>query len=1014
MVATAVTFVAISDVTDRGVVEEINQVALRQEAENLKDVLLGTPGLAGTGEPWDEDGNGTADGIRRPGLLAPDGSGLQLNKLHNLRSAPFKQNVTDGLLNYEETATALGLTDKNLDFHVRSQPNLRSLDEVLQNPNLKENNLRVTYIGNVTEIFQPPSVMNTVRVCVLFVDAGGNIYRGPSGSTTLHPDTFGSPLPVGPVTFNLPHAADAGVYTEGDASCQELQLPDGEYAYGQADTLPGHDGPFYNDQHTGTTFNLNEFYRYSDELFDANPDNDHLRNTDSDGYMVVSGDRDLVVVYKKQWEAPYTVEICHLLINSTGKAVTGSDYPDVSLHVPGDIATTHTTPLELNSAVLFHTEPNAHCTRYAWGPGQFDYQKATVSGNDSRSFNGPTYHDAWTGYPRSLDEFERFGTSDDSNGIMQVNDERPHRTLIVKWVLDEPPVYPPNPEEQDPGEGIEISNLRCIPGPGNSPVWRYVFDIENGGETTTQFSISMTAYGDQYRLTRSDQTSKISPGQLKQMHVDIENLRGFNCDPDGEVDVDVSDRKQLVKQQKFRGVLKLGADPPENDRAFHAQASKLFYQTGEEVTVSYFDDNPEDYQLEVITTETTTNKYEVGNTVLRSRTTEPVFEPYTVTLTVRDDDANATVRHLAIEDVLTKPLDTALTIPPNTLPAGEYVATVELEYSSTLLANKPVATQRIIVVPPGGEPQAYVPPVFNGTVDPNVSMFVIGPEMKWEVRMISNMINGFCPTLHNDISYSPSDEKWGQRCTFKNDLPPSVGYDHRGDIYGDVISDLSRLPDRLLYPNGLPRYDVTNTLVIGSNVAHSTFYEKALQEAIEKWVNGGGNLIVFGSTDIDTGWLQEVFYSGQYSSSGGVRTPDASHPLMGTPEQLSIDEYQISEFGWTYPTGGVDHFTDILLDVDTTVTAISDPGDFGDGSIILTTWRPYDILGKGPGASKQEGQKVMFNFLMHGYRDLFLDYGPDLPDGIPIVPAVGVTQVHHPELGRVAMTATIYVFPSDR
>jgi hypothetical protein len=63
--------------------------------------------------------------------------------------APYAANATDGLVNYEEVAGALGLTSKGLDFHIRAKPTLRSLDSIQENPELRESNLKITYIANV-------------------------------------------------------------------------------------------------------------------------------------------------------------------------------------------------------------------------------------------------------------------------------------------------------------------------------------------------------------------------------------------------------------------------------------------------------------------------------------------------------------------------------------------------------------------------------------------------------------------------------------------------------------------------------------------------------------------------------------------------------------------------------------------------------------------------------------------------------------------------------------------------
>jgi hypothetical protein len=121
---------------------------------------------------------------------------------------------------------------------------------------------------------------------------------------------------------------------------------------------------------------------------------------------------------------------------------------------------------------------------------------------------------------------------------------------------------------------------------------------------------------------------------------------------------------------------------------------------------------------------------------------------------------------------------------------------------------------------------------------------------------------------------------------------------------------------------------------------------------------------VFGSPDQSTQWLQSLFHVGQTSSSGGIRAPDTSHPMLTTPESLNFDQYSTSGKGWKYTGGADDHFTDVVTQGSTPVTAISDPGDFGEGTIIMTSWRPYDLFGGGAGTSGTEGLAIMFNLLM--------------------------------------------------
>lgn len=75
-------------------------------------MLLGTARLESGGGAWAGDVEDISNSVLRPGFLRPDGRGLQISKLENLRNDPFVADNVDGLVNYEEIANSLGHKDK--------------------------------------------------------------------------------------------------------------------------------------------------------------------------------------------------------------------------------------------------------------------------------------------------------------------------------------------------------------------------------------------------------------------------------------------------------------------------------------------------------------------------------------------------------------------------------------------------------------------------------------------------------------------------------------------------------------------------------------------------------------------------------------------------------------------------------------------------------------------------------------------------------------------------------------
>lgn len=285
------------------------------------------------------------------------------------------------------------------------------------------------------------------------------------------------------------------------------------------------------------------------------------------------------------------------------------------------------------------------------------------------------------------------------------------------------------------------------------------------------------------------------------------------------------------------------------------------------------------------------------------------------------------------------------------------------------------------------------------------------------------------PPLPARTSWSGGEDEYAERCSFKGAGEPV------GDIYPQDKQTLKReLEDRLMYAEsadhpdtdpsyisggacpGTPNLDWTDIVVIGSDVDHNKLTSSDVKDCIGNWVLGGGTLIVFGSSEMSTHWLESVFHVAIESSSTGLSVPDQNHPVLNIPNDLNWPGYE-HDYAWRLKvTGSFDAesaFTRVVNDQGTNpnaVLAVSDPGGFEAGSVILTGWTPWDLESDGNPSSNAlaEGRNLVHNLLMMGYRDLYLDYGPTIPskrtgaDGTPlglanVVPEIRNAQICHPE-----------------
>lgn len=385
--------------------------------------------------------------------------------------------------------------------------------------------------------------------------------------------------------------------------------------------------------------------------------------------------------------------------------------------------------------------------------------------------------------------------------------------------------------------------------------------------------------------------------------------------------------------------------------------------------------------------------------------------PVTLSLTVTKD--GSPLAGFPKDVTVTKSVRTAVIPQTSLLGEGNYVAS--LTYPGGFTVSDPILVRNT------------APPAFTPTSGSN--SFQPQPSVSVEVGFLDALVQKFCPYYYNSATASPmtnpAPDPHAERCNFARN-----GNSQLGDVFPDTRDVLNNdLPTRLIDPTktgytkqcngnvqGAPRYDWTRVLVVGSNVDHNSMTSGAAKYSVCEWVMGGGTLIVFGSVDQQVNWLQPIFHAAIASSSSALNTPDASHPILNRADPLGYDSYDTRNQVWSFNGQTAAEQEQLLTNVvaagsDSALT-ISNPGAFGNGTVILTTWLPYDLFDSGPGTSNAEGLKVVNNFLMQGYRDLFLDYGPEIPSAYrQSAAAQRAVEIRHPEFTEpIVLTLFVYVF----
>lgn len=232
-------------------------------------------------------------------------------------------------------------------------------------------------------------------------------------------------------------------------------------------------------------------------------------------------------------------------------------------------------------------------------------------------------------------------------------------------------------------------------------------------------------------------------------------------------------------------------------------------------------------------------------------------------------------------------------------------------------------------------------------------------------------------------------------------------YDATANTAGDIFGDDTNGPSDIVPV--LPRYQ---WLIVGSEVSQTALNPSQTKNAIADWVAAGGNLIVLGTYQSQSRWLEPIYHAMQANANGAISAPDPTNPILVTPEHLNYDKYLDRGRAWQIDTS--EPFTHVLnrgttgTSMDDTLT-YANPGSLGNGTVVLTSYMPGSLTSP---QDNVEAEHLLHNLMSQSYTMLFLDFGPSIPDGVAVGSDQRLVAIPHPNVpgAVVQVRIVMYVF----
>ncbi|MEA3166155.1 MAG: hypothetical protein QOJ26_1024, partial [Thermoplasmata archaeon] len=736
---------------------------------------------------------------------------------------------------------------------------------------------------------------------------------------------------------------------------------------------------------------------------------------------------------------PYKIRVCVMIMNDAGEVTDGSGTPDAVLRIneapavyntvpatanlPG---ATYELPLAPNTAVMVNgVSKNIHCrsfTGLASGGGYF-YGQGQVLNNGGTTWQPARYNDGGGAtpitnfaniYDYSGQLFTPTISDDDARNTLadgHINLQSAERTVVTLFKIGNSCVPICSNAGSTGGAPLFATAPRCeattLPtsdygaaSPANK-LFKIGWDVTNIGVQPTQFhaKFTITPTGGQPQVVDYANTYLLGTNALQELRAWIPAKTNDYCNVGATVKMELWDAVgvQLTPAGGVTSTLPaIAASPPAAPRTFsstfppytlYLDTMEAWYRTG------------------------TMPRFQYGGNSISSATGATI-ELYNI-------DSNlvpTSIAHAA--ESVPLPSGTtyktyALTGAP--LPAGSYVAVLKIYNGGTVTAT---SLEKVLVADnvPGYEP-------VDITIPTQAYQYPASDMQKTEVDYFDDLFENFCPFYADGQGNSPLDfpgatqaEKNAAQASYhttrcQGQVRPTG---HVGSVLADSQATLNaNLPTLLAVEGGHTKW--IDVLVIGSGVDHGSLAAHVVQDAIGPWVAQGGHLIVFGSNSQQVTWLQPLFTGVLTNPAGGpLSTPDLDHPLLRVPYVIDPTSYGNAPPAlWSLAGTPAGVFATVAPgpanQPGTSALSVSDPGTFQKGRVILAAYQPANLHPAGP-QRDAEAKHLITNLVLIGYQDLFLDYGPPLPDQANVIPGVRSSLIDHPQLGIVPITLVVYVF----